>query len=275
MSKKKSLSILSYNIQQLPFSNCLSYIITGFHNKKIKLTTKILAQKLISTNPDIIVLQECFMVSLYEEIKRKLKPHGYLYCTNILKENDWSRILNGGIVIISKYPINQSNHYRFKSAIFPEILASKGFLHSAIQIEESEFNLIGLHLNSSTKDNYEYDRPTRNQQLHEIKNYINQKQLENIILAGDFNINRFYLPEYQHLIKYLNLHQPEFIGNFTLDEINNSQVDKYEGQQWIDYIFTLKDQKGPMAYSNQVMIYQDQNGNDLSDHYAVLGVIFY
>lgn len=271
-----SLSVLQYNVQQLPFSTCLSYYLTGIHNLRSRLSSEILPEEIGKVNADIIVLNEVFIYSLYDNIRSKLREYGYEYSTEILMHHNWGRLLSGGVVVLSKYPIKQVKEHMFRSCHFPEYFASKGFLYVQIEKDKQLIHLFATHLNSSSGPRFEADRPCREMQMFEMLRFyekLNIPAKDPVIFAGDMNVNKYYSEEYYSMLRMLNTHEPTYSGlNYTYDELENPLVSCGEGRQWLDYILVKRGHCGISRLNNQSISFKHQ-GYDLSDHYAVLAEI--
>jgi len=143
---------------------------------------------------DVVCLQEVFS-SWYS--------HKF---TNIIKrcakENNWfvflatsirccsGLLLDSGLMVLSRIPIKTSEFIQFEYNPGCVLrLANKGFMHIEFV---NGVHLINCHLhpfeNSLMTEKHAID--TREKQLNEIKNYIDESDDVPIILTGDFNIHQ-------------------------------------------------------------------------------------
>ena len=175
--KNNNINIISYNIGLLPFNI-----------KNFDILEKIII------NYDIILLQE-FFTNLFFSKKNWLlnfcKKHKY----NIVTKEDIrlssGKLVDGGLVIMSKYPITKVSQTCFKSYAFSfDKLANKGFLHAVIKINNKELSLYNLH-NQSFYTKFKNPYFIQNYQLKKLNNFIDKKD-KYIIIGGDFNIESKY-----------------------------------------------------------------------------------
>jgi exonuclease III len=157
-------TIITYNIQRMPLS------------------TKPLKKLYDMLKPySIILLQECFLNLLYDDIQYTF--HDY----NIVKGTmSGYRLSNSGLVILSRYPIVSYKFIPFKnnSYLSSDILAEKGFLVTTIDINQQKVHIINTHLQSNTyRDDYVIAQKQWNE-LHEYLKRLNDPW----IIGGDFNM---------------------------------------------------------------------------------------
>lgn len=139
---------------------------------------------------DIILLQECF-ADIYLTKKTFLKAFdGY----NIIAETSPNlfskKLLDSGLVILSKFPILDYTFTPFTTGIYVDALANKGFIHIKINIRSEIYHFINLHIQASYSPDIKDAIDVKLKQLNEIRNYIRKNKLtENIIIGGDFNID--------------------------------------------------------------------------------------
>ena len=99
-------------------------------------------------------------------------------------------------MILSKYPIIESDYLTYTNSTGPDFMSSKGVIYVKIRIEETYFHIFTTHMQSSypTKDYVEFlrYRIIRRNQLVEMKNFIDNKihlSKDPVIITGDFNID--------------------------------------------------------------------------------------
>jgi endonuclease/exonuclease/phosphatase family metal-dependent hydrolase len=168
------LNIITYNIQKFPWS--------------LKTFNDI---KLLLEKYDIILLQECF------SLENNFSSY-YIYRDSLKGIN----LLSSGLVILSKYPIDDTISIQFKNynKFTLDYFSNKGFIVAPIIINNNIIYIINTHLQSSTYTRYDMYAIM---QLCEIFNYIEENKL-NFILCGDFNIdiNDMKIIEYLYKYKY-------------------------------------------------------------------------
>ena len=175
------INIVTYNIQKLPW--------------KLKSLKPLV--KLFDTG-DIILLQECFHEAF--ESLRKLFPSHYICRAKL----SCYRLINCGLVIMSKYPLEDIIFYPFKNSncFSTDYLCEKGLLSGVIKFNNKKIRIINTHLQASyTKY---YDSYTI-KQCNELFKFIYKIKEPYYVLGGDFNI------DYKDLLNNLN--------NFNLTSI--------------------------------------------------------
>ena len=100
-------------------------------------------------------------------------------------------IINGGVLIMSKYPIDYKVQYVFKNKAFStfDYYTNKGAAYVKVNKQGRIYHVIGTHMQADWGNNLLPN--VRNKQLKEIRNFIESLNLpksEPVIVAGDFNI---------------------------------------------------------------------------------------
>ena len=101
------LRILTYNVKFLP-----KYILSLDNEKRAKLIAKKIGEK---KNIDIVTFNEAFDSTARNILINELKKYKFLYNTNVV-DNINNIYHNGGIFIISKYPIESQDNYIFNNS---------------------------------------------------------------------------------------------------------------------------------------------------------------
>jgi len=204
------VKILTYNIQNFPWS------IKSLGDKKMI--------KLINDH-SIILLQECFS-EVYDSLE-KYYPDYYI-CRGKLKGLN---IMNSGLVIMSKFPIEKFGFTEYKTSNYWsfDYLCEKGFLVAVLNTGKEKIKIINTHLQSSDFERYDKSAVL---QFNELKEYLKnlKKKGEKYIVGGDFNIDINDLEKIDK-IKDLEIRSPRdptiFIDLSTA-RTSSSKVDTYE-----------------------------------------------
>ena len=130
-------------------------------------------------------------------IKNVASSQGFLYNHESPSPNPLlGHFTDGGLLILSKYPIIEADSITYSSSTGPDKLSSKGSIYVKIEIKGFILHVFTTHMQSSypTKDYSEYIRYRliRRLQLQELKNFIDLKTLmkyEPVVIAGDFNVD--------------------------------------------------------------------------------------
>jgi endonuclease/exonuclease/phosphatase family metal-dependent hydrolase len=151
-------------------------------------------------NYDIICLQEMFSTLSYRKTKLvKAAIHaGFFYYVETESPNYFStRLIDGGLIILSRFPIESYSFAPFTDGILCDQLCEKGILYANIRVKNTNLHLFNTHLQASYSQENDLveSMHTRIKQLEEgvqiIKEVLDSqyKPGEKVILCGDFNVN--------------------------------------------------------------------------------------
>ena len=173
------VSICSYNIQM-----------TMFHITQQRLM--LIVNELQRMTADVICLQECFEETAIHTICDTLKSI-YKYSYNDTQDKPFYNT-NSGLVILSKYPLQNVHYERYTHHKFVDSLAHKGFVCCEVVTPSHRLVLCNTHLQADYPLlNYAL---VRKEQLHQLCRFVgrsylnpkrNQKQFP-IVMCGDWNI---------------------------------------------------------------------------------------
>jgi len=277
----KEIRVLSWNIFQLPTS--AKNVLQGPRIEPI-------AEAILEDDYDFVFLQEVFYKRSYKKLKKKLKER-YPYSTGKPKRSLFT-LANSGLVIFSKYPLDQIKFKRFKGMKHADKLSSKGFLIARAKIKEGVYvNVATTHLQAK-KSKAKYIKARKKNILQIEKQFLkNSKYSENpLILGGDFNI-RQDIPndEYVFLEKTFSKYggrtnrEPSSERKFTSDSTSNGLIQflfpEKKKQKRIDYFFAF-DKKERLHYDDyqihdfkgKIEFYNFVHIKSLSDHFPIVGV---
>ena len=243
---KKNLKIVSYNIDGL-FAH---YIHLNYIN-----ISKYIRYLLIEDNVDIICLQEVWEKSILNMIKNNLNdidlyyaqpPTSLKYCVGE----------HTGLLVISKYPIVYQDHLKYEQLNFTCNMTNKGLQYIKIIRNNLEYNIINTHLQSSfNKCGLMYQNTSENQ-LNQILNYINEKNIEKCIILGDLNLHTPFIKNILKKNDKLSI-KYNYDNLITFPDGNSSEQLDY----FLDYNNIMSNKK--INYSVKSNIYY-------SDHYPIM-----
>jgi sphingomyelin phosphodiesterase len=265
-SDEHTLNVLAYNIYMRPvFVNGQSH------------RTRLLPAEI--RGYDVIVFSEAFDDGLRKKLLASLKG-SYPYATKILG-TDRGIEQDGGVIIVSKWPIKAQDQKRFGRVCHgSDCMSDKGVLYAKIDKKSRPYHIFGSHTQAAAGPK---DRSVRKRQLEIIRNFIASKKIpkdEPVIIAGDLNVNKESVAEYNAMLRILNADHPSPGGaKYTFyPTINDLASGKNE---FLDYVLWSKSHLAPTAARNQVRIPRAASGWkdlptekerwDLSDHYPVYG----
>jgi endonuclease/exonuclease/phosphatase (EEP) superfamily protein YafD len=206
-------SVVTYNIQRLPWKR------KGM-------------EPLMALEHSVIYLQECF----FRWSGKSVEAHfpDYYVCKGTLQG---VRLMNSGLVILSRFPILESEFVPFK-ACNPysfDRLAEKGILSALVRIDGRPVRLVNTHLQSSSQ---EYD-PYSLLQLDELFDYLSGLR-EPYLLGGDFNID---IEEIRRRFPDLAVHapaEPTIYLDFRSGHSRSSPSEGYEGRVFDYFVSSLR-----------------------------------
>jgi endonuclease/exonuclease/phosphatase family metal-dependent hydrolase len=282
-SPANGLIVLTYNIIMLGDVECVYHTGSPCFNAE---RAPLIAEHLKPFNADVIVFQEAFDDSARTRLLRELASE-YPYQTRVLNqhatapEGPW---VNGGVVIVSKWPIRYETDLLYSACTLPDCLGAKGVKYALIEKDGKPYHMFGTHTNSK---NGESDKRARKMQLEQMYRFVIEQVRfftyaagRPILMAGDFNIN-------SRGDEYLSMLSTLWAGAPT--RIPESGVTNQSGE-WIDYVLYGKSwpQYGlaqePQESSNIVHEVAVRDGRltarfaftpNLSDHQLVRGVFLY
>ncbi|EMO54137.1 sphingomyelin phosphodiesterase [Leptospira noguchii] len=285
------IKILTHNIFMLP---------KGIANWAHLDRAKQIANADYIKNQDVIVFDEAFDTN-----SRKILLEGirfqYPYQTDVIgrAKNNWDEtlglyrrdaFLNGGVVIVSKWPIEEKIQYIFNDpGCGADWLANKGFAYVRINKNGKKFHVIGTHVQAQDSTCADLGVSTRENQFNDIRNFIRSKNIpkdETVLIAGDLNVIKGS-SEYFNMIFRLNVNEPKYIGvPYTWDTKTNA-IAAYgfekENPVYLDYILVSKSHAQPPVWQNlaydpiTIQTWTSFGGytsDELSDHYPVYGFVY-
>jgi len=225
---------------------------------------------------DVITICESFNNESSEKLINLFYKYGFIYHTHVLGNEDnydehiainlpnkkYKRftLTNGGVLILSKYPINKIGYryFNINELSGTDVFSAKGVVYAQIQKNDFKYNIFATHLQAwnnkeNIQDRYE-EIDMINEYITELKN-TNIIKNEPIILCGDLNVD--YIKnknQYKIISKKLNNYPFIIVNNniynnvYTSDPIFNNLVGR-DGQnkpykrEWLDYVLCLKNDK--------------------------------
>ncbi len=266
-----TLNVLAYNIYMRPaglFKNGQS-IRAGLIPGRVK-------------GYDVIVFSEAFDNSARAKLLNGLRSE-YPYQSKILGA-DRGVYQDGGVIIVSKWPIKAQAQRTFKDECSgSDCLSDKGVLYVKIEKQGRPYHVFGSHTQAwSTAEG----REVRKVQFRIIKEFIDSRNIpssEAVIIAGDLNVDKINFPdEYQEMLSLLRAAQPAIQGYpYTFDNGTN-RLASSGPREYLDYVLYSTDhaRAESSSFNETRMIRSLEEWKeyfweyaywDLSDHYAVYG----
>jgi endonuclease/exonuclease/phosphatase family metal-dependent hydrolase len=261
-ARRRAFDVVTYNAHMLPWPG-------SSHNEY---RAGFIGSHPLLQDHDAIVFVEVITVERYQ-LMEGLREQ-YPYFSGFIPAQPPGRLLNGGVFIISKWPIVARNRMVFAAcngAVFPpDCLAAKGVNYIGVDKGGQRFHVLGTHFDANGQDlPVLFDRLVRSHQMTELRDFTDALQIpasEPVFTAGDFNIDRQStsdddVEEYQRLLTRLRATDPPSLPGETT----------HENGGWIDYVFNPSDHVAPVESFNYVLRPTQPTGGNLSDHFAVWG----
>ncbi|MGH9460450.1 MAG: sphingomyelin phosphodiesterase, partial [Vicinamibacteria bacterium] len=182
---------------------------------------------------------------------------------------------NGGVFIMSKWPIDAQSHHVFQACHGdiptnpPDCSAAKGVNYARINKAGQPYHVLGTHLDAGLDSGDYFARRLQIDEMAALSMLSIAPDDQPVIMAGDFNIDKISMDpdrqaEYAYLRDTLRVTAPSDPW-YPPDQGTNPKG------EWIDYVFYSNAHLAPRLSFNYVLKPRDAGGGDLSDHYAVLG----
>lgn len=276
--------LLAYNVYMLP-----ELLANWNHEGRAQL----IAQSDVVKGHDAILLQELFDNNPAATVLNGLKAE-YPHQTPVMgrSKSGWDATLgayadlspeDGGVAIVSRWPITEKIQYVYKQACGADYLSNKGFVYAKVDKNGAAYHLISTHAQA---EDGACDDPAavRKSQFTEMQNFIAGHNIpadEVVFMGGDFNVIKGS-QEYPDLIETLQVSEPDAFAGFSTSwdpESNGIAAYNYPDlpSEYLDYIFVSRNHAQPTHWHNQSLDATSSHswsvGNykyqELSDHYPI------
>ncbi|MGW4891483.1 sphingomyelin phosphodiesterase [Kitasatospora sp. NPDC004240] len=249
---------------------------------------------------DVVVLQEAFDNAASDLLTAQASA-AYPYHTPVVGRSTggWDATggsyssttpEDGGVTLLSKWPILRKEQYVFKDACGADWWSNKGFVYAVLDVDGLRTHVVGTHL-QSTDGGCSAGQPAtvRAAQLKAMKAFLDAKNIpaaEPIVVAGDLNVDS-HGSEYPSMLANGGLAPADGRTGWpnSFDTADNSiAAYRYPGEpnEDLDYVLYRADHARPAGYVNDVHRFHSApwtvsswgssyTYQDLSDHYPVTG----
>ncbi|MGW6218195.1 sphingomyelin phosphodiesterase [Streptomyces sp. NPDC055109] len=245
--------------------------------------------------PDVVVLTELFDNSASDLLLRKIRSH-HPFSTPVIGRSElgWDRtsggyfgapLEDGGVAILSKWPISHREQYIYGGGCGADFWAAKGFAYAVIEEMGQKFHFIGTHLQANDSGcevgEAQGERLKQVKSLSRFLQNANISTAEPIIISGDFNIAEDSA-EYRRLISLLNVSPPVFPAGSASYSPGSNSIARYRDPtghpSLLDFVFWRNGHPRPVfGWGNSVLteksksfLMRNQVFVDYSDHYPVM-----
>lgn len=231
---------------------------------------------------DVIALQEVF-ASGREAFLRELAKE-YPYQTKMLDKAGFN-IHDGGVMIVSRYPIVNQAQYVFPDCTGTDCFADKGVNYAEVIKGGKAYHVFATHTASYDTDTARDYRQRQFKQMRQMAQSLDIPRGETVVYSGDFNVNKRKFPgDYQQMIANLSAIEPSYSG-YT-DSTFDPRINDFAGEamsggenvEYLDYVMVSNeylpkshnDNRVDVPRSTDERLWQHYN---LSDHFPVTAVI--
>lgn len=216
--RQVTLSVGTYNLWMMP------RIVSAFTSVSPKKNTR--ARLIAEVLPpcDVWVFTECFDHRARDVLLDKLKAAGYFYASPTVGHKRHTRenmrkVLNGGVVLASKYPIVTVRIKLFNEACLgADKLADKGVLYCKILKDGLPVHVFATHLQAWSDPASRAMRRTQMRMVADFQRAVGGIDPVNdpVLIVGDLNVN-FWLNktdhEYDEMLTLLNARDPAVVAS--------------------------------------------------------------
>jgi len=282
--------LLAYNVFLLPTT-----VKPGWGQEQ---RAQLIANADFMKRQDAVILNELFDNTASAILLNGLKAE-YSYQTPVLgrSRSGWDQTLgaytdtapeDGGVAIVSRWPIEERIQYVYAQGCGADYLANKGFVYARLNKNGQPYHVIGTHAQAADTGCPDgKGTAVRASQFDEMRNFIASKgiSLEQVVfIGGDFNVIKDST-EYADLLNRLQVKAPDsYAGAKQSYDTQNNGLANYQypsfAPEYLDYVFVSRQHKQPSFWHNQALdvpsprwsanlmgaTYQFQ---DYSDHYPI------
>jgi len=262
------ITIMTYNIKMLP-RGANSFL----HHRPV-VRARLIPEKLINENPDVIVFQEAFDGKAIQTLKKGLqKQYPYMAGNENRKLISYKRA--GGVLMFSKYPLKQLESIRYSQCKGVDCMGNKGAMLVEVDHPVQKFQLFGTHMQAGGSVELKTSQYQEASEL--LKRHAQAGVMQ--FIAGDFNTQKNDTTRYPILIARLSAKDGDIADEekvsiaHTLNDMRTKNGVPRKRKGVIDYVF-IKDNgvkiKSVDRYARQFEERWSADHKDLSDHYAVI-----
>jgi endonuclease/exonuclease/phosphatase family metal-dependent hydrolase len=228
-------TVVQYNIMDRPF-----WVGHDGQRERVCRIPQALARSIASQeHVDVFVFNESFSRGCVEGLRLTdlLAYYGWRY--HLPRVSTWWKPSNGGIFIVSKWPIVASQDMVYAACRASDCLAAKGVQYARIEKvvdgRSKLYHVFGTHMQAYGGAEA---AAVRRQQSREMADFVEQQSIppsEPVLLAGDFNTRGPGSQLFQEFLDTLRVSMPTLVGERrgTMD-VDNTLFSR--GPWWVDFI---------------------------------------
>ncbi|ORX93646.1 Sphingomyelinase [Basidiobolus meristosporus CBS 931.73] len=242
---------------------------------------------------DFVFIQEAFEASSRQILVANTKAQ-YPYRTEVigLTKSGWNATLgnfrtsaaeDGGVMTISKWPIDEKIQYIYNSGCGADYFSNKGFAYVKINRNGEYIHVFNTHLQADDSlCSKGQARSVRTSQLLELRRFLDEKKIPKdqlVLFGGDLNVNKGST-EFTEALQTLNAVAPAYDGlEYTYDPKTNA-IAKWGNPnspgEYLDHIWYHRDHLALRDFKQTALLEKSEpytikkvEYRDFSDHYPV------
>ncbi|KAF1800114.1 Endonuclease/exonuclease/phosphatase [Mucor lusitanicus] len=207
-------------------------------------------EKYILPDYDVITFQESFAFATRrkDRLITTARLMGYNYHIESPRKYPWNIGVDGGLLMISRFPIKESNIIEYPRGQHSDWLSIKGALHALIELNpDRKLHLYTTHTQASYDLNNiinEDDTAIRLSQFSLLHNFVHdtaKDDNEPIMIVGDLNVDAAVHPKDTPITRPSKESSPEYTK--MVDVIRGTGVIKRPGsdERWFDHPWKMDD----------------------------------
>ncbi|MFF9341178.1 sphingomyelin phosphodiesterase [Streptomyces sp. NPDC014773] len=247
---------------------------------------------------DVVVIQEAFDNSSSDALRANAAA-AYPHQTPVVgrSKTGWDATggaysattpEDGGVTILSKWPIVRKEQYVYKDACGSDWYSNKGFAYAVLDVNGSRVHVVGTHAQSTDPGCSAGEAAqTRSRQFKAMDAFLDAKNIpaeEQVIVAGDMNVDS-RTPEYATMLADAGLAGADArTGHpYSFDtELNSIAAERYpdDPREDLDHVLYRAGNARPANWTNHVVLESTApwtvsswgtkyTYTNLSDHYPV------
>ncbi|MBI4861586.1 MAG: sphingomyelin phosphodiesterase [Candidatus Riflebacteria bacterium] len=233
---------------------------------------------------DAVILSEAFDNDIRKRICRTVNGW-YPYRTRVVDQS--SDPEDGGVLILSRWPITKQRQIVFSGAKGADRFSAKGCVYACIERPGGRVHLFGSHTQAGADH-----APTRVRQFTAIARFVGAQRIpadEAVLIGGDLNVDRHNATEFDSMKSDLSAAMPYAVrgGPYTYDAVENPLA-LDPGREYLDYVLYSTKHQAPTFSSVETTVFLGAESRlimlsrlpfiekrwvhtrHLSDHYAVV-----
>ncbi|NOH24920.1 sphingomyelin phosphodiesterase [Vibrio europaeus] len=231
---------------------------------------------------DVLALQEVF-ASGRDAFLRELAKE-YPYQTKML-DKEGINIYDGGVMIVSRYPIVNQAQYVFPDCTGTDCFADKGVNYAEVIKGGKAYHVFATHTASFDTDTARDYRQRQFKQIRQLATSLNIPKTDTVVYSGDFNVNKLKFPgDYQQMIANLSAIEPTYSGYTAstfdprINDFSGEAMSGGENVEYLDYVMVSNEYQVKSYNDNRVDVPRSTDERlwkhyNLSDHFPVTAVV--